>query len=110
MKVTDHPAITCEERLPRLTKLPVLYGQAKTISDVCLLGCIVDTPERVFFTSNGELAAARIGCGEIFDVAEVAIVVFRVDCHRHPQQTGSLPLDLHLDGKACEIGWITSDF
>src|SRR5687767_1071357 len=110
MKVADHTAITCEERLPRLTKLRLLCRQAKTIPDVCLLRSVADTPDRVFFTTNGELTAARVGCGEIFDVAEVPIVVFRVDCHRHPQQTGPLPLDLHLDSKAREIGWINSDF
>src|SRR5687767_12339520 len=110
MKVTDHTAIACEERLPRLTKRPLLCRKAKAISDVCQLRCVVDTPDRVFFTTNGELTAARVGCREILDIAEVPIVVFRVDCHRHPQQTGPLPLDLHLDSKACEIGWINSDF
>src|SRR5688572_12029011 len=110
MKVTDHTAITCEERLPRLTKLPLLWRQAKTVSDMCLLRCVVDTPDRIFFTTNGELVTARVGCGEIFNVAEVPIVVFRMDCHRHSQQTRPLPLDLHLDSKAREIGQINSDF
>src|ERR687892_2807094 len=110
MKVTNHTAITSKEGLPRLTKFPLLRRQAKTISNVCLPWCVVDTPDRVVFTTKGELTAAQIRCGEVFDVAEVSIVVFWVDCHRHPQQTGLLPLDLHLDSKACEIGWINSDF
>src|SRR4030095_13094616 len=109
MKATAHTPITCEERLPPLPKRGLLCRQAKTISDVCLLRCVLDTPDRVFFTTDGEWTAPRLGCGEILDVAEVPIVVFRVDCHRHPQQTGPLPLDPHLDSKACEIGWINSD-
>src|SRR5690349_17386765 len=58
MKVTDHTAITCEEWLPRLTKRALLCRQAKKIADVCLLRCVVDTPDRVFFTTDGELTGA----------------------------------------------------